>query len=76
VERAIAVKPDMILMNSLMPEMDGWEATRLLWANPETRVMRKDEPDSTRAFRSGQQLSSSSSQRIILGNIVLELLLR
>jgi hypothetical protein len=50
--------------------------TRLLRANPETRVMRNDEPDSTRAFRSGQQLSSSSSQRIILGNIALEFLLR
>jgi hypothetical protein len=59
-----------------MLEMDGWEATRLLRANPETRVMRNDEPDSTREFRSGQQLSSSSSPRIILGNIALELLLR
>jgi CheY-like chemotaxis protein len=66
----------VILIKSFMPEMDGWGATRLLRANPETRVMRNDEPDSTRAFPSGQQLSSSSSQQIVLGNIALEFLLR
>jgi two-component system, cell cycle response regulator DivK len=30
VERAIAEKPDVILMNSIMPEMDGWEATPII----------------------------------------------
>ena len=37
VEKANAEKPDLILMNSLMPEMDGWEATRILRATPETK---------------------------------------
>jgi CheY-like chemotaxis protein len=37
VETAIAEKPDLILMNSLMPEMDGWQATRILRVNPETK---------------------------------------
>ena len=37
VETAIAVKPDLILMNCKMPEMDGWQATRILRKNPETK---------------------------------------
>lgn len=37
VDTAVAEKPDLILMNSLMPEMNGWEATRLLRSNPETK---------------------------------------
>jgi two-component system, cell cycle response regulator DivK len=37
VETAVAEKPDLIVMNSKMPEMDGWEATRVLRANPQTK---------------------------------------
>jgi CheY-like chemotaxis protein len=37
VETAVAEKPDLIVMNSMMPEMDGWEATRVLRANPQTK---------------------------------------
>jgi len=29
--------PDLIIMDLAMPELDGWEATRLIKANPETR---------------------------------------
>ena len=37
VDTAIAEKPDLILMNSMMPEMNGWEATKILRSNPQTK---------------------------------------
>ena len=37
VSQARSLKPDLILMDLSLPGMDGWEATRVLKADEETR---------------------------------------
>lgn len=37
VARALAEQPDLILMDVSLPKMDGWEATRRIKADPQTR---------------------------------------
>jgi len=37
IEMALAERPDLILMDLSLPELDGWEATHRLKATPETK---------------------------------------
>jgi two-component system cell cycle response regulator DivK len=37
IDRAIALQPDVILMDASMPVLDGWQATKELKANPVTK---------------------------------------
>ena len=40
VARARADRPDLILMDISVPGMDGWEATKILKGDPETRPIK------------------------------------
>jgi DNA-binding response OmpR family regulator len=37
VAKAVAEKPDLVLLDIMMPEMDGWDVARNLRAHPETK---------------------------------------
>lgn len=39
VEMATTEMPDVILMDMSLPEIDGWEATRMIKGNPQTSVI-------------------------------------
>ena len=37
IETAISEKPDLVLLDICMPDMNGWETARILRATPETK---------------------------------------
>ena len=39
VEAAIRESPDLVLMDMSLPVVDGWQATRMIKANPETSAI-------------------------------------
>lgn len=39
IEKARACRPDLVLMDLSLPGIDGWEATRILKGDPDTRDM-------------------------------------
>ena len=45
VEAALRERPDLVLMDMSLPVVDGWQATRMIKANPETSGHSRDGPD-------------------------------
>ncbi len=39
VEQSKIIKPDLILMDMSLPKIDGWQATKLVKSNPETKLI-------------------------------------
>lgn len=39
IQKAFAIKPDIILMDLSLPKIDGWEATRRIKANKDTEMI-------------------------------------
>jgi two-component system cell cycle response regulator DivK len=39
VEAAVRERPDLVLMDMSLPVVDGWQATRMIKANPETSTI-------------------------------------
>ena len=39
VEAAVRERPDLVLMDMSLPVVDGWQATRMIKANPETSAI-------------------------------------
>ncbi len=49
ITRALALVPDVVLMDLSLPELDGWEATRILKADPRTATCRSSRSPGTRS---------------------------
>jgi CheY-like chemotaxis protein len=66
IDKAQALKPDLILMDLSLPGVDGWEATRLLKSDPVTRhlLMSRSAPTRLRPKVSarGKQAATGSSR--------------
>ena len=67
VEAAVRERPDLVLMDMSLPVVDGWQATRMIKANPETSgipvmALTADalKEDRERALEAGSTISKPS----------------
>jgi CheY-like chemotaxis protein len=63
-EMAAAERPDIILMDLEMPVVDGWEATRRLKSNPQTRDIPVIARRTRKGARRGVQRVRQQADRI------------